>query len=284
MTGTSQLRLSNSGYEIISINDHEAYSSKSARNGTRSNEIFNLEKAENPVDEEDIFQNKRLYDSHLKIMDSGKNLSTSRNLYLAFRIPTKFAHASQGKDETTNESGKLENNRRSIGFGAKISSMFSPIYPSGFDLLSTNNPTKNFGGVGETLEEHLMRHQVDSERGKSKILVGRVNEISPETREFFKGHQKEKIGSKFPALMVLRNGMKRDMLRGANGTGGILTFPGPHSVGFNEQSRVLRPMELNAVPVISNHIEHSDVLPVDVETIRRFNDFDRRDSNVKTNV
>ena len=60
---------------------------------------------------------------------------------------------------------------------------------------------------------------------------------------------------------------KRNVLRGANRTGRFLAFYGQLLVGFNGQSIVLRPMGLNAVPVIS---KHSVVLAGDVETRRRF--------------
>ena len=64
----------------------------------------------------------------------------------------------------------------------------------------------------------------------------------------------------------------------------IFASSGLISVGFKGQLRVLRPIGLNAVPIISNHTEHSDALPDDLKTIRRSTDLDQRDPKVRTNA
>lgn len=193
------------------------------------------------------------------------------------RIDTKPAFPTVGKLPTIQI-----HRQRSFYIPSKSPAMFSPIYPSGFDIVTGNFAKKSVLPVNEPTPIHSTSVRLESQNTKNrkyadveiearkKLMGNAINEISNGPKEFGKSHQKERV----PSLMMLKNiinnmkhnifnprNVNRSPLTGLLPMAGTSLYVSPLSVMLQQPLRTLRPsethLEFNSMPMVTNHIEHN---------------------------
>lgn len=171
------------------------------------------------------------------------------------------------------------NRQRSFYIPTKGPAMLSPIYPSGFDILTGNLAKKNLAPSNEPRQTRPRNARPDSANPKNRKYAepsaeARKKQIGREigAKEFAKSY----LNGRGASILTLKNifgGVRHDLFGNAgNGHGstlnGLLSVPAgaslyvsPLSLMLQQPFRALRPfgarLELNTVPLMAGNAEHA---------------------------